>query len=76
MGGTRIFWGGQRGDQFFFQCAKGGAEFFEDQRLGDQYFFSMRLRCNTYVKGGTKKNGERPSQTDTPLPVKYDNSLI
>ncbi len=62
-GGTRIFWGGQRGDQFFFQCAKGGGQNFlkgkthleKSQRVGPVFvhggggpeFFRGRQRVGT-----------------------------
>ncbi len=43
FGGNRIFWGSQRGIQFFSegQRGPGGPEFFEGHRGGDQSFFSQ-----------------------------------
>ena len=40
----------------------GGRAFWGGQR-GDQFFYACK-------GGGPEKNGDRPSQTDTPLPSK------
>ncbi len=39
-GGTRIFWGGQRGGPVFLVGQRVGPEFFEGQRGGGSTFFS------------------------------------
>ncbi len=65
VGGTRIFWGGQRGDQFFFQCAKGGDQNFLRVKEGGtiifaQFFFFFAPSAQSqgdqnfspYAKGG------------------------
>ena len=71
-GGDLNFWGGQGGNQFFVSVPKGEPEFFEGQRgsrffphrqRGDQIFLHRQM-------GEPEKNNNRPSQTDTPLPVK------
>ncbi len=55
-----VFSNGEGGPEIFFQKLKGGPEFFP---VWDQNFFA-------YEKGGPEKNGDWPSQTDAPLPLK------
>ncbi len=40
-GGPRIFWGGQRGDQYFFSGPKGETRISWGSKRGDQNFFSI-----------------------------------
>ena len=61
-GGLSAFWGGQRGDQFFFLWAKGGDENFL-RAGGPKKFFAVKI-------------GDQPSQTDGLQPVKNDSSLM
>ncbi len=59
MGGTRIFWDGQ----------KGGTSFFSGQR-GDQFFFYVCKGGGDQNKLATGHHKQTP-----PLPVKNDSSL-
>ncbi len=56
-------------DQIFFTKPKGGPDFFYCRLRGNQIFY-CRLR------GRPDKIGDWPSQTDAPLPVKNDSSLM
>ncbi len=66
MGEGCSFTGG--GAEFFSPSQRGGPDFFPVGKGGDQNFLRME-------RGGPENIGDRPSQTDTHLPVKNDSSL-
>ncbi len=68
-GGTRIFFGSQRGGPVFFQSVKGGTRIFCACRGGGAEFFCA-------CQGGDQKKLVTSDHKQTaPLPVKNDSSL-
>ena len=70
-GGTRIFWGVQRGEPvFFFTKSKGEPEFLPVVKGGSQNLFTYAKREDQ------KKLATGNHRQTTPLPVKNDRSLM
>ncbi len=62
-GGTRIFWGSQRGGTNFFSGSKGGTRiFWGSKRGGPKFFlkFSLRLQHNSFLDTLFKKCSRLP----------------